>query len=269
MAGSAYIVFHVHPTDTQAQTGQRASVTEQARTWAPQAGWEEHLRQRSVTLDDDGETLTLREHIETAASPRGDRFELPVDGTLHVAGEPGVRATFPTTPIFEAPPAVVYLGVPWETDQGAVVGAIDTFHRMGVTEQDGLELVRYHAREASQFFVHDGTIWYRETNRTALVEPVTGLVVDYHAQETLWTEPHHTGFLTAPLLQQLESKEKVWEAIVEPTPAGEQALLEQAKARRAEHLEDLFTKALPVLGLGEVLLWAAIARRPHRAFPGS
>lgn len=272
VAGAAYVVFNVEPGQMPSQPGEVQLVTERTDTWTPDRGDQEALRQRSLTTQDTGEGLLLQETLDAPAPPRGQRFQLALDDELEVADEPGARVSFPSTPLFNAPPERVYLAVPWEgqgPDETDPVGAIDTFRRMGTVEQHDVTLVRYHARHSSQFFVQGDTIWFRQSNRTALVEPVTGTIVDYHDEETLWTKPAQSDPLIGNLLNELTTKGKVWEATVQPTPASQAALLEQAIAARGEHLQGLLAKALPALGAGELLLWAAIANRPRRFFDGA
>lgn len=268
VAGSAYVVFGVLPAGVGAQAGESRAVTEEVRYWTPDDGWNEELRERTSRLVDVDEQLTLDENVDSAASPRGASFRLPVDQRLRVQGEPGVTAGFPPTPFFESPPETVHVAVPWAQSGRAKVGAFDTFYRTDVTERDGLELVRYQARHSSQFFVHEEKIWYRASVRTALVEPASGTVVEYSDHETLWTEPLPLLGTAHKVHELTTERERVWEAQVDSTPATEQKLLEEAKAERAEQLKDLLSYGLPGLAAGELMLWAAIARRPVRAFPG-
>lgn len=267
VAASAYVVFHVLPSNQTAQPGEEVRIDERFRAWTPEEGWTEGLRTRTVAVVDDPAGLALRERVEGAASPRGASFSLPVDGALNVEGEPAVRAGFPATPLFGEPRETVYLAVPWADDGHAAVGAIDTFHRSDVVDRDGTGLVEYNARHVAQFFVHDDKIWYRATARTVLVEPLTGDVVDYDRHETLWIEPMPVEGLPHGVHELTTERERVWEAHVEPTATAQAALLERAQHHRAERLEELAAVGLPILGLGDVFLWAAIAARPRRVFP--
>lgn len=264
VAGAAYLVFHVLPAGMQVTEGPATTVSERVSYWTPEEGRQEAIRSRSARIVEVSDGLALKERLGAAHSPRGRSFQLAINASGLVEGEPGVRVRFPTTPLFGEAPRKVHLGVPWTTDDGTAIGAIDTFHREGTVEEDGIRLVRYKAREPSQFFVTDGTIWYRAAQRTVLVEPVTGDVVDYRTHEVLWREPEPQPFVPHRVHELTTEKRKVWEATVEPTEASAQALLQQAAAARAEHLEDLLVVGLPVLGAGEVLLWGALAARPRR-----
>lgn len=267
IAGSAYVVFGVLSSGVGAQAGESQAVTEEIRYWTPDDGWSEGLRERTSRFVEADEHLTLDENLGSTHSPRGASFRLAVDQWLRVQGEPGVTAGFPPTPLFDSPPDTVYVAVPWAQSGRAKVGAFDAFHRTGVTEQEGLDLVRYHARHSSQFFVHEEKIWYRASVRTALVEPATGTVVEYSDHETLWTEPLPLLGTAHRVHELTTARERVWEAQVDTTPATEQKLLEKAKGERTEQLKDLLSYGLPGLAAGELMLWAAIARRPVRAFP--
>lgn len=269
VATAAYVVVHVDPGQLPTEADQPRSVTEHATTWTPDRGRQETLRQRTTVADASDDGLVHRESIDAPASPRGHRFQLPLDDRLEVDHEPGARVTFPPTPLFDAPPETVHLAVPWADEGPDPVGALDTFRRMDTVEQDGVTLVRYHARHSAQFFVHEETVWFRQTNRTALVEPVTGAVVDYRDHETLWTKPMRSNPLIGNLLNDLTTREKVWEATVEPTEAAQAQLFEQAMTARSEHLRSLATTALAALAAGEMLLWAALAGRPRRFFDGA
>lgn len=262
--GSAYAVFRIAPEDLGPKPGAHASVTETVDYWTPKQGDQEALRPVSATVRDSGANLTWVQKLQGPHSPRGGQFALELAEGYELAEDPGADVTFPPTPLWEKPPEIVYLGVPWQTEDGVQLGAFDDFYRLHEVRRDGVTLVKYEAREPNQFFISGDTIWFRSIHRVAFVEPVSGTVVDYRDHETLWRASRDRPTLLQELEPPSQSREKVWEATVEPTPASSQQLLRQAEQHRAEHLEDLLVAGMPLLAAGEVLMWGALVGRPRR-----
>ncbi len=270
LAAAAAIAVDRTSAPIQAEPGSSTTTQEEIAYWTPEQGWREQVRERTERIVERQDGLALQGTLSGAFSPRGGAFTLPVDEGLEVTGEPGVRAGFPSTPLFGEIRDVVHLGVPWDNEHGLAVGAIDAFHRMGTEQRGGVTLIEYDARHVGQFLVTDGTIWYRATARTALVEPLTGMVVDYRDHETLWSEPVHgpLGETGLPLLGDLDERfthrERVWASDVRPTPEASQALLERAIDARHDHLWDLALPILPALVAGELAIGMALVGRPER-----
>ncbi len=262
------MVFYVLPEGfSPGVEGGSVTVEETAETWTPEEGWREDVRRTSVSVVEDGEGFLLTERVSNAASPRGTVFEVPVLDDLRLVEEPRARLGFPAVGFFQGPVETVHLAVPWENEGADTVHLFDRFDRVGVVERGGVSLVEYHARHGNQALLHDGEIWFRQADRTVWVEPVTGVVVDYEESEALWSEPYRGGNpLLGSLLQGLEGKEKQWEATVAPTPAASAALLEEAKEKRADHALELGAWALPVLVVGQVLMFAGLVGRPRPVF---
>lgn len=266
---AAWAVFDAIPASAGPGPGTEATVTESVERWTPQDGFERTERTSTHRIEAEDGATVFRERISSEASPRGDAFELEVEDGLRLAHEPGARAGFPATPFMGTPPETVYVAVPWEDDEVARVGAYDRFERAGTVERGGIELVEYTARHGRQAFLHGDTIWYRQSSQTALVEPVTGTVVDYRDHESLWRESFEDGGpLLGSLQQDLAQPEKAWEATVEPTEASSDELLEQAKAERAEVARKMAGTALAGLVVGDACLLAALMARPRRLFGG-
>jgi hypothetical protein len=267
VAAAAVLGFHVIPSDAGPDPGASTEVTEHAETWTPAEGWRTGTRTVTTSLVEGDEGLAVRERVQGPASPRGASFTLPVlDDDLRLAADPGGRAGFPAVPFAQSVPDTVHVAVPWADDDGeATVGAYDRFERMGTVERDGLTLVEYHARHATQQFLHEGTIWTRQSERTAIVDVVTGTVVDYEHHETLWAEPQEDDDpLLGGLQQELAEREKVWEAHLEPTDEAVGTLLERAEASRRDTVEDVLMAAGPALVAGQAMLGAALTGRPRR-----
>lgn len=266
---AAWIVLDAIPSSAGPGPGTEATVEESVQRWTPEDGWEQTERTSTQRIEGEADAAVFRERISSEASPRGDDFALEVEDGLRLAREPGARAAFPATPFLGTPPETVYVAVPWEDGGDASVGAYDRFERTGTVEQDGVELVEYSARHGRQAFLHEDTIWYRQSSQTALVEPVTGTVVDYRDHESLWREPYEGDDpLLGSIKQDLAGPEKTWEATVEPTEAASSALLDEAKAQRAEVATEMAATASAGLVLGDALLLAALTARPRRLFGG-
>lgn len=262
---AAYLGLYLVPFSNGVEPGASTSVTERAETWTPEDGWREDLREATARIEVEDDGLVFEERLSSPAPPRGNVFELPVEEDLRLAHEPGARASFPPMPVFQEPRDTVYVAVPWSDGDQARVGAYDRFEHIETVERDGVTLLEYHARHGSQQFLHDGTIWTRASERTALVEPVTGTVVDYEDHETLWAEPHEDDDpVLGSIKQQLAEREKVWEATIEPTDASSSALLDQAEAARDDHVQRIVAAAAAPLIAGQALLAAGLTGRPRR-----
>jgi len=264
LLGGGYLVTEGIPDALDADDAPPRSYREHVSYWTPEEGHQQALRSTEQSIEASSRGLALVERVEGVHSPRGAAFALPVNETYDVPGEPAVDARFAPTLPWEDPPATVHLAVPWATSEGTRVGAIDTFHRLDVVERDGTTLVKYFAREPSQFFVVDGTIWYRSAERIEYVEPATGSVVDYERTETLWTEdfdPSTVGQLTR---EYTSEREKVWSATVKPTPTASDRLLEQALEKRESVVEEAAWTAGIAFVVGQTLLGAGLMARPRR-----
>ncbi len=267
MAASFVIVFHVVPSELSPKAHRGEPVSEQARTWTPEQGWSEQIRRSSAEVVEEGEDLVFEKRVSNAHSPRGAVFEVPVEEDLRLVEEPGARMAFPAVGFFEEPAETVFLAVPWSGQGEDTVRVFDRFEWVAVDEREGLTLVEYHARHGSQALLHGDHIWFRQAERSVLVEPVTGSIVDYEEAEALWSEPYEAGDPRFGfLLQGLQEREKVWEASVSPSPAAQQALVEEAKQARNDHALELAWTGGPVFVAGQALLFAGLAGWPRRAF---
>ncbi|PSG96199.1 hypothetical protein BRD56_11765 [Thermoplasmatales archaeon SW_10_69_26] len=264
VATGAYAVFHLAPASLDPEPGQTQAVTERVAYWTPEDGHQQILRPRTDHVRQDADGLELVRRLQGTHSPRGGQFQVDLGDRWRLAEEPAAYAAFPPTPVWEEPPETVHVGVPWQTEDGKRIGGFDDFQRLHETERDGLALVKYEAREPSQFLVDGDQVWFRTAVRTALVEPVTGTVVDYHDEETLWTAPLEGPDIVHEIQPPRENREKVWEATVEPTPASQQQRVEQAEQTREDHLEHVLALAVPALLAGELLMGAGITGRPKR-----
>lgn len=264
VAASAYAVFALVPASLGPEAGERQAVTERVDYWTPEEGHESVLRPRTDSVRQTGDGLELLRQLGGPHSPRGDEFRVGLEEGWRLAQEPAAHASFPATPPWEKPPETVYVGVPWQTQQGVEVALFDDFHRLHEVEQDGLTLVKYHAREPNQFLRDGDTVWFRAAERTALVEPISGAVVDYHEEETIWRASVAGPALLYELRPPRDDREKVWGASIEPTPSGQARLVEQAEAARADQLADMLGYGLPALLVAEGLMAAGIVGRPKR-----
>lgn len=264
VALSAYAAFHLVPASLGPDAGASQAVTERVDYWTPEEGEEQFLRPRTDRVRETGDGLQLVRRLEGPHSPRGGQFEVDLGERWRLAEEPAAHASFPPTPLWEKPPKTVYVGVPWETTDGVKVATFDDFHRMKEVQRGDTSLVKYVADEPNQFLVDDDVVLFRSAQRAAFVEPISGTVVDYRTQETLWRAPLEGPPILGELNSARERKEKVWEATIEPTPSGQQQLLEQAKASRGDQLEKLLALGVPGLLAGELFLWAGIVGRPRR-----
>lgn len=269
LAAGAFAVVQVVRGNLDPQPGAQATVTERVDYWTPHEGDQQVLRPRRTQVRDTAEGLEVLHRLDGAHSPRGDRFPLEVTDRYRLEAEPGGFARFPPTALWEEPPETVHLAVPWATDDGVRLGPFDTFQRLHEVERAGVTLVEYQAREPNQFLVDGDTVWFRNADRTAFVEPVSGTVVDYRSHETIWRAPLDRPDLLHDLEPPRENREKVWEATARPTDAATVARAEQARDRRSDHWSDVLLAGLPLLGAGEALLWAGLAGRPRRLMGGS
>jgi hypothetical protein len=245
------------------EAGTSQAVTEKVDYWTPEEGDEQVLRPRNDHVRRTGDGLELVRRLEGPHSPRGGAFSVELGERWTLAEEPAAYATFPPTPMWEEPPATVHVGVPWEKE-GKTIGGFDDFHRLEEVRRHGLDLVKYKAREPNQFLVDGDVVWYRSAERVAFVEPVSGTVVDYRDEETLWRAPLQETELLNDVQPPRENREKVWEAVVEPTPAGTQQLAQAAERSRGDHLGQLAVYGLPALLAGQGLLWVGLTGRPKR-----
>lgn len=262
-AGLAFVtasfvsVFLLVPRALGPGPGDELVLSENVRWWTNEDGWSEDTRSHVVRVRDVAPGLRVEEDIAGAHSPRGGRFVLPVDASLEVVGEPGVRLAFPPTPLFRDAPHNVYLGVPWASPSLSKIGAIDNFTFTEQLELDGLAVNRYEARHVAQEFVHGGQLWKRATHRVVLVEPLTAIVVDYYEHETLWRK-EMPELLPLPFPieapQPFERRVKVWESVVTPTDVTHDALMDQAREARRGHFLEIMLWGLPLLIVGEICL---------------
>lgn len=264
VAVAAFAVFEVTPEDLNPEPGEQARVTETVDYWTPRSGDQQALRPRTATIEPQGDGFAFVEQIQGVHSPRGDRFALALSDRLELAEEPGAVAAFPPTPLWSEPPEIVYLAVPWETPEGVEVGAFDDFHRLREVPREGMTLVEYKAREPNQFFLTDGTVWFRSIDRTALVDPVSGTVVDYREHEILWKADAERPALLNRIDPPRTNREKVWEATVEPTPSSVQALAAQAEEQRDAMLEQALVSGGVPLAFAWVAMGAGLAGWPRR-----
>lgn len=269
VAGSALAIAHEAVDRLNPEPGDQQQVTERVSYWTDDAGAGQTLRPRTTSVQDSGGRLQLIDRVEGVHSPRGDRFPLQLEERFGLADKEGGFAAFPPTPRWQEPPEMVHLGVPWRTADGVQVPLFDSFHRLHEVERDGLTLVKYKANEPNQFFVESDTVWFRNVERTVLVEPVTGTVVDYRAHETIWEAPRESSGPLGLFGTARENREKVWEATVEPTPASQQALAERAEHQLSAQLEAFAWTGGPLLAVGELAMAAAMLGRPRRLMPGS
>lgn len=259
IAGAGALAFAVVPQSLGPQAGQEHAVTEAIRYWTPEDGWQEATRTDHVQVTEAGQALRFEQTVDGPHSPRGDSFAFTIQEDYELADEQGLRASFPPTPYLRDPPSRVYLAVPWELEDGAFAGAHDNLTLVETTERQGTELLVYEAYHGRQFFhPEDGLTWYRAVERTVLVEPLTGTIVDHDTHEVLWKETYPTveglpipWAIQKPLLE----REKVWEAHVSVTPESQADRLETAEDRRDGYHWQMIAAGLPTLLLGEVLIW--------------
>lgn len=264
VVASTYAGLRFAPAGLHPEAGDSQAVTESVSYWTPSEGEREALRPRSEQVRQTGDGLELFRRLAGPHSPRGDEFTVELGERWTLAEEPAAYASFPPTPLWETPPETVHVGVPWQTAEGKTIGGFDAFHRLHEVERAGLELVKYKAREPAQFLVDGDVVWFRSAERVAFVEPVSGTVVDYRDEETLWKAPLDRPEVLHDIQPPRSNREKVWEAVAEPTPTGQQQLAQAAERARADHVEQLAVYGLPLLLAGQGLLWAGLAGHPER-----
>jgi hypothetical protein len=264
LAASAYAVFALLPASLGPEPGSERAVTESVEYWTPEEGHETVLRPRTDAVHEGSGGLELVRTFAGPHSPRGGEFRVGLDQGWRLAEEPSAHAAFPATPPWEKPPETVYVGVPWQTDRGLQLALFDDFRRLHEVEDHGLDLVKYKADEPSQFLVDDDVAWFRSVQRTALVEPISGTVVDYREEETIWRTSLEGPELLRDVRPPSDQREKVWEATIEPTPAGTQRLAEHAEEARADELRELAAYALPAVLASEALMAAGLVGWPKR-----
>jgi hypothetical protein len=264
LVASAYAVFALLPASFGPEPGTQQAHEERVDYWTPEEGYQTFLRPRTDQIQRSADGLELVRRLDGPHSPRGDEFRVGLEEGWRLAEAPAAHAAFPATSLWQQPAETVYVGVPWETQAGDRVVLFDDFQRLHEVQRHGLTLVKYHASEPNQFLVDGDQVWFRAAERTAFVEPISGTVVDYEDEETIWRASLEGPALLHEVQPPREQREKVWEATIEPTPGAQAQRAEQAETARAQQLEHLLAIGLPGLVVGEVLIGAGLLGRPKR-----
>jgi hypothetical protein len=127
---------------------------------------------------------------------------------------------------------------------------------------EGLDVLRYEARHDDQFYVTpNGQVWFLAVERVAVVEPLTGTLVDYRVHETLWRQVDAAPEIPLPIDVDLSERERVWEAMITPTPATVDERLQAAEEGRQDHHVRMALYGLGPLLLGELAIFMGLTGR--------